>query len=120
MVSKRYERAIGESPVRRTQRLAPLLAAIAREIAERDEALTRLEPVLLELERTNQEASPVAIQLIAEAAVHRRELRRASAEVRRLGCALISRRPPTIYIPGGVAGVGGWLWQESRYRAGPR
>lgn len=101
-------------PVARPQLLGPFLQSIAREIVERDWALQRIERELNELQRRGQDDSAPALQLIAESAVHRRELRRANAEIRALGCMLLSRRPPTIYIPERDAGRSGWLWQPSR------
>ena len=101
-------------PVARPQLLGPFLQSIAREIVERDWALQRIERELNELERLKQEDSAPALQLMAESAVHRRELRRANAEIRALGCMLLSRRPPTIYIPERGSGRAGWLWQPSR------
>lgn len=97
-------------------RLVPFLESIAREVAERDEALDRIERALVDLERRGLGRSPQAVQLIAEAALHRRELRSAGAELERVGCALLSRRPPTIHIAGSGRG---WLWQ-TRKDSGPR
>jgi len=94
--------------------LVPLLESIAREVAERDRVLDRIERALAELEKARLGASALAVRLIADAAVQRRELRHASAELQRLGCVLIHRRPPTIYVTGEKAGNGAlWLWQTS-------
>ena len=101
-------------PIQKVLRIEPLLGSIAREIAERDADLARIEGTLLELEQLKKESSPLALRLIANAAVHRCELRRIGAELRRLGCTLISRRPPTIFIPAKTSRRGGgWLWQPT-------
>jgi len=96
----------------RVQNLAPLLEAIAVEVVDRCEALDRIERTLAALERHGLGDSGPALQLLAESAQHRRELRHAGVELRHLGCMLISRRPPTIYVREHADSTGGgWLWQ---------
>jgi len=87
----------------RATRLLPLLNSITREIEERSAALAELEarmspsapsdglPFLTEDELRN---------LVAEAALHRRELRHAKEELLALGCSIVGTEPITIRIPG--------------------
>ena len=115
MALQPVEPEVDSGPVPRVQNLVRFLESIATEIAERDEALDRIELWLAALWRQKQEDSALANQLIVESAVHRRELRHAIAELRRIGCLLLSRRPPTIYIRAkAVGGGGGWIWKKGR------
>jgi hypothetical protein len=82
---------------RRAERLLPLLDAIALEIAERRRALRRLERARAAARRTSARANHRE-SLVADIAVHRRELRHALEEVRRLGCTVVGLDPPTFRI----------------------
>ena len=80
-------------------RLLPLLRSIGREIEERTVALEALERRIgrhPEFPRENPERGA----LVAEAATHRRELRRARSELQRFGCSVLGLAPLTIRIPG--------------------
>jgi len=95
--------------------LAPLLASIGRELAERGTRMAELEARLTELHASpHHEAEPRALE--AEAAIHRRELRHCRAELVQLGCSVVGTSPLTIRIPTRVGGASRSLvWQ-----AGPR
>jgi hypothetical protein len=91
--------------------LAPLLASIGRELDERGKRMAELEARLEELH-----ASPFydarGIELEAEAATHRRELRHCHEELVRLGCSVVGTTPLTIRIPTRVGGASRSLvWQ---------
>ncbi|MCZ6597800.1 MAG: DUF2203 family protein [Planctomycetota bacterium] len=87
---------------RRATRLVPFLDSITREILERSAALERLEARIAELEsrsRGRAEENDL-FDLVADAALHRRELRYAKKELDRLGCSIVGTEPLTIRIPG--------------------
>ena len=88
-------------------RLLPLLESIAREFQERGEALQALEARIRKL------AKGESVELVAEAAEHRRELRHAHEELDGLGCSVIGEEPLTFRIPGRVGQERhSFLWQS--------
>ncbi|MEX1023969.1 MAG: DUF2203 family protein [Planctomycetota bacterium] len=95
--------------------LLPLLAGIGREIRERESRLTALETELALLQGLEGVDSDDArtLDLIAEMAVHRRELRFAEKELERLGCTVVGHSPLTIRIPGRVGETKrSFVWQS--------
>ncbi len=76
------------------ERLIPLLCSIAREVAERQASLERLETAL---EHASDER--FAQLLAGEAACQRRELHHIAQEVLRLGCSILGTQPVTFRIP---------------------
>ena len=84
---------------RRATALLPLLNSITREIQERQEKLDKLEDRIASLSGNPRNTSD-HLDLIAEAATHRRELRHAKEELLKLGCSIVGTAPITIRIPG--------------------
>jgi hypothetical protein len=84
----------------RATRLLPLLNSITREIEERSAALAELEARMSPSEGMPFLAEDELHNLVAEAAMHRRELRHAKEELLALGCSIVGTEPITIRIPG--------------------
>ena len=92
--------------------LLPLLEAIGREIEERSEALERLEQKTELASTVPFPSETKAHGLIAQAASHRRGLRRAKEELEQLGCSVVGTEPLTIRIPGRVGEAKhSFVWQ---------
>lgn len=81
-------------------RLLPLLNSITREITERQELLEKIEAGMKALDGKPQRTGLGIHDLVAEAAMNRRELRHAREELFRLGCSIVGTAPMTIRIPG--------------------
>lgn len=89
--------------------LLPLLDVILREVTERRHELRILERRL----RRAREAEDVTdtLELRAQIALHRREIRLALAEVQELGCVIESDSPLQVLIPGADGRLeGGYRW----------
>jgi hypothetical protein len=84
----------------RATQLLPLLNSITTEIEERSFALFELEARMSPQEGVPPPSDDELHNLIAEAATHRRELRRAKEELLSLGCSIVGTEPITIRIPG--------------------
>jgi hypothetical protein len=84
---------------RRANELLPLLGAIGREIQERTNELERLENRIELFSSLPSSDAEEIRRLVAEAATHRRELRRARLELERLGCSVVGTAPLTFRIP---------------------
>jgi len=79
--------------------LLPLLNSITREIRERTIQLERVE-ARIERAEAGEPVRGSVRELVARAALHRRELRHARSELERLGCSIVGTAPITIRIPG--------------------
>lgn len=92
-------------------RLVPLLESIFAEVADRRQAIRKLERQLQEAKREG--ASRTAIgELTARLANHRRELRLTSKEFERLGCQVDEHNPNRVIIPGAAGNLDeGFHWQ---------
>ena len=88
------------------QRLIPLFQSIATEIGERRGALHLLEVRQLDSEPDSDHA----IQLQAERANHRKEVRLALREITRLGCSVAREYPLRVLIPGPHGEADGFSW----------
>jgi hypothetical protein len=80
----------------------PLLRSIMQEIQERAGAITRLErrrEILTQAEGAFDRKNRLA-DVESRLSVHRRELRLATREIERLGCALDQDDPTRVRIPG--------------------
>lgn len=77
-------------------RLVPFLEATHREIRERADQVRRLENRLRLLSDGERTVSPVHAAL----SIHRREIREAKRELRRLGCEVEEFGPFQVLIPG--------------------
>ena len=88
--------------------LIPFLASISNEVRERRIAIKRVD---LQLE-SEQPESDTSINLQAERANHRRELRLALKEVSRLGCTVSREFPLRVVIPGPNGELDGFLWES--------
>lgn len=82
--------------VQSADRLVPFLAATHREIRERADQVRRLENRLRLLSDEERTTSPAHAAL----AIHRREIRQAKRELRRLGCEVEEFGPFQVLIPG--------------------
>lgn len=91
---------------REAQRLIPLFQSIATEVGERRGALHLLEVRQLDTEPDSDQA----IQIQAERANHRKELRLALREVTRLGCSVAREYPLRVLIPGPNGDADGYSW----------
>jgi len=94
--------------------LLPLLAAIGREIQDRNKALQRLEAEIARLEKSKSTSTLTGRLhgLIAEIATHRKGLRVAKVELERLGCSVVGTEPLTFRIPGRVGEANhSFVWQ---------
>ena len=80
------------------QRLRPLLASIARELLDREQAITEIEQRYSELGESPLELSERHV-LTAELSGHRRSRRKAIEELKRLGCTIFARRPLAFSVP---------------------
>jgi len=93
--------------------LAPLLASIGRELAERNARQAELEARLVEL-GTSPGFEAERRELQSESAIHRRELRHLRAELERLGCSVVGTSPLTIRILTRVGGANrSFVWQAA-------
>jgi hypothetical protein len=101
-----HESALTGSP----DLVLPLVRSIGREIAERRQALESLESRRDELDGGRE------LWLIdAECSAHRRGIRHAREELRRLGCSLIGTEPLTIRISCDCEeGKRSFLWSVER------
>ena len=96
------------------QALLPLLRSITRELEERGSALSNLELRIERAEADEPVDREVLFRLTAEAAIHRREMRVAESELKRLGCSVVGTTPLTIRIPTSTRrGRGSLVWQPS-------
>jgi len=89
--------------------LVPLLEVITRELSERMHEVRVLQGRLLGLAEVGP--STEVLELRAALAGHRREIRRAHAELERLGCVLDKGWPQRVLIPGADGRLeGGYTW----------
>jgi hypothetical protein len=90
--------------------LIPLLRSIQREVRERREEILRLESSSRVLQRRATK-HPRLVTIEADLMTHRRELRMAERELKRLGCALDGERPFRVLIPGNDGAIEhGFAW----------
>ena len=86
------------------QKLVPLLDSIFREVAERRREVRLLEKQLSAMKREGAEPETAEqdrmVQLRAQLALHRRELRLARKEFERLGCEVDEHNPNRVLILG--------------------
>lgn len=82
------------------EQILPLLVSIGREVKQRMRAIDDLESRLLEITPATPARAEEKNRLVAESAVHKRELRTALKELERLGCSLDADHPLRILIPG--------------------
>jgi len=80
------------------QSLRPLLASIARELLEREQAISEIEQRCQGLGELPLELSERRV-LTAELSGHRRARRHAVEELKRLGCSIFARRPLAFSVP---------------------
>ncbi len=93
-------------------KLVPLLESIAAEIRERLASVRELDGQATALFEDNLETTRY-LNLLAELATHRRELRLAKKECERLGCVLGEGQPTRIYIPGSNGRIeSGFRWES--------
>lgn len=96
----------------RAHQLVPLLKSITKEMDERITRIRRLEKLLepaLTDERTRTNAE---LDLLAELATQRRELRLARKELERLGCVVDPAHPQRVLIPGSDGNLErGFRWE---------
>ena len=91
-------------------KLLPLLDVITREISERSVAVRRLTRRVTELRELNGPQAEL-LDLEAELAGHKRELRHARTELESLGCAVDDAHPLRIMIRGSDGTFDrGYLW----------
>ena len=93
-------------------KLVPLLVSIAAEIRERLASIRELDGQAAAISENNLETTQY-LNLLAELATHRRELRLAKKECEGLGCVLEKGQPTRIYIPGSNGHRGGGFRWES-------
>jgi hypothetical protein len=102
------------------QRLIPLIAKIHQEIRERSEAIRDLN-IRLRQQRdassSSSELQAALLNLHAELAIHKREIRLAKKELSRLGCHLDEENPFRVLIRG-VDGEfeSGFAWSPGEER----
>ncbi|MEY2786452.1 MAG: hypothetical protein RL277_2664 [Planctomycetota bacterium] len=85
------------------QRLLPLLRSISMELRERSDAIENLDQRVLELGGRNakrRKKSDALLDVEADLANHRRELRHTQGELTKLGCVQDQDHPLRILIPG--------------------
>jgi len=92
-------------------RLVPLLESIFNEVAERRQAIRKLERELTAAKRDGA-PQPTVGDITARLANNRRELRLTQKEFERLGCVVDEHNPNRVIIPGaGGALESGFHWQ---------
>lgn len=91
----------------RADGLVPFLASIANEVRERRIAIKQIDKALA----TEQPESDTSINLQADRANHRRELRLSLKELTRLGCSVSREFPLRVVIPGLNGELDGFLWE---------
>lgn len=82
------------------EQILPLLVSIGREIKNRMRAIDDIEEKLGKFNPSSTAHDEEKSALVAESAVHKRELRTALKELERLGCKLDADHPLRILIPG--------------------
>ena len=82
------------------EKLLPLLVSIGREVKNRIRAIDALEQELSKYGPSKPARDAKATELIAQLAIHKRELRTSLKELERLGCELDADHPLRILIPG--------------------
>jgi hypothetical protein len=82
------------------EKLLPLLVSIGREVKNRIRAIDALELQLAQYGPSNPPRDSKGTALVAELALHKRELRSSLKELERLGCELDADHPLRILIPG--------------------
>ncbi len=85
---------------KRATALVPLLNSITHELQERNAELAGLERRIETLSNQQRPDEGALHNLVAEASMHRREVRLAKEELLRLGCSIVGTAPLTIRIPG--------------------
>lgn len=93
------------------KKLLPLLQSITAEIRDRLASIGELDGKVASMPEDNLETTRY-LNLLAELATQRRELRLAKKECERLGCVLEEGEPTRIYIPGSNGNLEtGFRWQ---------
>jgi hypothetical protein len=82
------------------EKLVPLLVSIGREVKNRIRSIDEFERKLEAYGPGNPPRDAEGTQIVAELAIHKRELRSALKELERLGCELDADHPLRILIPG--------------------
>ncbi len=98
----------------RAKNLVPLLESISRELTERHAAIAKLERGLRSFP-DSEAPNAEELDLRAELATQRRELRLAQKELEKLGCAVDENDPGCIRIPGADGKLERgfqWSWGE--------
>ena len=91
-------------------KLVPLLDSITREIFERGRAVRALTRTL-KLLRDSDAPAVAILDVQAELANHKRELRHAREELESLGCAVDDAQPMRVIIRGADGSFeAGWAW----------
>jgi len=88
------------------QALIPFFQSIAFEVTERRSALRKLEAQIA----TTSPGSEQEVQLQADRANHRKEVRLALREITRLGCMIEREFPLSVSIPGPSGFADGYSW----------
>lgn len=95
------------------QRLLPLVTSIGIELSERLHEVRILQGSI-NLRERNGDIDDELLDLRAQLANHRREIRYAGKELERLGCAIDQNQPGRILIPGADGEVAhGYTWAAS-------
>ncbi len=93
-------------------KLVPLLESIAAEIRDRLALVRELDDQVASISEDSLETTRY-LNLLAELATHRRELRLAKKECEGLGCVLEEGQPTRIYIPGSNGKLkSGFRWES--------
>lgn len=98
---------------RHAKALVPLLRSITNEIQERTRAIAQLEVQLAGPTRADGDDQGIELEdrVAAELSIHRRQLRLATRELERLGCALDQDHPLRVRIPGSDGKLDhGFVW----------
>lgn len=95
----------------RARQLVPLLKSITKEMDERLTRIRRLEALLESTENDQRARTSAELDLQAELATQRRELRLARKELERLGCVVDPAHPQRVLIPGSDGNIErGFRW----------
>jgi hypothetical protein len=95
----------------RAHQLVPLLKSITKEMEERVAAIRRLEAQVETISAGGRDKGNVELDLQAELATQRRELRLAGKELERLGCIVDPTHPQRVLIPGSDGNIErGFRW----------
>lgn len=88
------------------ENLVPLLQSIASELRDRRFAIKRLDHAI----QSSTPESDRTLNLQADRANHRKEMRLALKEITRLGCSVAREHPLRVLIPGRSGEFDGFVW----------